>query len=718
MRVSKRALFWFSVLLATSFLVFLCAFFAQRFVLLRSAPHGLLYAAGKEGDWKAYGGTWTFSADSIRNDSLERGSKLTAGSIYWKDYSLDADLEEEAGQFGDAGLVVRSSKEERGADSYSGYFVGLRERDSSLMIGRSDYGWSEYGAVRLPSALRAFHWYHLKVVAVGCTIAARFTDPATGEVSSIEMNEPPSQCATTGRIALRSVSTAAEWRNIRAVQATASDLRQILVSADLVPISHALTLPEFLEEYRPSELPSQPTASPQIIDTTEPIDDLRRTSVLGTDQISVRGKVMLTFPVLFVQDSTGGAMVPNVDVGSFNVGDEVLVHGKSDPHPFSSVIRNATVALLWPEDPDPPLSITSSQAATGAYNDRFIELQAYLAGWNKDSAHRIVLDLYRGDQRFRALLQGRDADPIISIPAKESLLQVRGICVSDSQFTNDSVPFTVLLRSADDIKVASAPPWWSKRNLIRGTTIVLFLSLLGYLSHLRIKQWRLQGIVEERLRLAHELHDTLAQSFAGIGYQLRAILKNLPDSPSPLQTQVETAAELVHQGHLEARRSISTLRTDADGLHAELLASLEQAALRMISDGSIVVETSASGDQRRIPLKLTAVLFRIGLEAIANAVRHANASRIKVHLDYQRAFLQFNIEDNGVGFTPEEATPSGFGLNGIRARAHTVGGTVRIFSSPGSGTRLQVNVPLPPLPFIIRLFPWLMPWRSPKGGHV
>lgn len=235
----------------------------------------------------------------------------------------------------------------------------------------------------------------------------------------------------------------------------------------------------------------------------------------------------------------------------------------------------------------------------------------------------------------------------------------------------------------------------------------MFLSLLGILFYTRAEQWRLRAVIEERLRLAHELHDTLAQSFAGIGFQLRAILKKIPDTQSPLRKQVEITSELVRQGHQEARRSISTLRADADGQHIELLPALTQAVQRMISDGSIVVETSASGDQRRIPLKLTDVLFRIGQEAIANAVRHANASRIQVHLDFQRNFLKFTIEDNGVGFAPEEVPPGGFGLNGIRARAQTVGGTVQISSSPGSGTRLQVDVPLPQLPLLLRLFPWM-----------
>ena len=678
-----------------------------RHILHQRSPNGSLFAPGKADGWIPYGGNWTVTNEAILNNSLERGAKFIKGSSRWGDYSLESDLES-LNENGDFGLVVRSTNEGRGVDSFSGYYIGLRGHDSSLIIGRTDYGWAEYATVKLRTALQPFHWYHLKVVAVGCTIAARFTDSVTGDSSSISMNEASTHCARSGRIGLRSVYTGCAWKNIRALPATAEDLQPLLEDAN--PAAKALrqvTLQDILDEYKPVGTATQSTPASRAAEPTEPIDNLRLASVLGSDLVSVRGKVILTDPVLFVQDSTGGTFIPDAEIAKLNVGDEVLVQGKAEPHPFSSAIHDAKITLLWPGNADPPFSITPFQAATGAFDARFVELQAYLGNATEQPPHRLVLDLYEGDQRFQALLRPSGTELAIPMPAKESLLQIRGICVTDSQYTKNLVPFVILLRSADDIKVINGPPWWSTRNLITGAVVTVFLFLLGFLIYTRAEQWKLHAVIEERLRLAHELHDTLAQSFAGIGFQLRAILKNLPDTRSPLREQVEITSELVRQGHQEARRSISTLRTDANGQHRELLPALAQAAQRMISDGSIVVETSASGNQRRIPLKLTDVLFRVGLEAIANTVRHANASCIKVHLDYQRNFLQFNIEDNGVGFTPEEVTPGGFGLNGIRARAHTVGGTVRISSSPGSGTRLQVDVPLPPLPFLLHLFPWL-----------
>jgi signal transduction histidine kinase len=706
--MTRKKLRWLLCILAVAIpLSMMAGVLIVKHILRQRSPNGSLFVPGRADGWIPYGGTWKVTNDEIRNDSLERGAKFVKGSSYWTDYSLESDLES-LNMNGDIGLVVRSTNEGRGVDSFSGYYIGLRRHDSSLIIGRTDYGWAEYATVKLRTALQPFHWYHLKVVAVGCTIAARFTNPVTKDSSAVSMNEASTHCARSGRVGLRSVYSGGVWKNIRAFPATAADLQPLLEDANpTAQASRPLALQDILDEFKPAEDTTPSILASRSTNPTEPIDNLRLSSVLGDDTVSVRGKVILTDPVLLVQDSTGGAFIPSGEIPKLSIGDEILVEGKAEPHPFSSTIRDAKVTLLWPGSADPPFSITPSQAATGAFDARFVELQAHLDSATEQPPNRLVLDLYEGDQRFQALLQPYSAEPAQSIPVKDSFVQVRGVCVTDSQYTKNLVPFVILLRSANDLKVINGPPWWSTRNLITGAALAVFLSLLGILFYTRAEQWRLRAVIEERLRLAHELHDTLAQSFAGIGFQLRAILENIPDTLSPLRDQVEITSELVRQGHQEARRSISTLRIDANGHHIELLPTLAQAAQRMISDGSIVVETSASGDQRRIPLKLTDVLFRIGQEAIANAVRHANASRIQVHLDYQRTFLQFTIEDNGVGFNPDEVTSGGFGLNGIRARANTVGGTVRISSTPGNGTRLQVDVPLPPLPLLPRLFPWL-----------
>jgi signal transduction histidine kinase len=689
---------------------------AVRDALQQRIPDGSLYTPGSTDGWISYGGTWEVAGGAIQNDSIERGAKFMKGDSRWSDYSFESDLES-LSKSGRVGLIVRSTDEERGVDSYTGYYIGLRWPENIMLIGRSDYGWAEYAHVNLRTVLLPRHWYHLQVFAVGCTIAAQFSDPATGDSSSMSIDDDSRHCVTSGRIGLRSMATLSAWKNIRIHSASAADLRPILAAVNPAKQqSPPFTLREKLDAYKEYHLAAGSTPDLRGAEPTEPIDNLRVASALGTDSVSVRGKVILTAPVLYVQDSTGGAAIPNTQVAKLNIGDEVLVQGKADPHPFSSVIKDAKVTMLWPGVPDPPLSITPFQAATGTFDARFVELQSRLGSANEKTPHRLILELYAGDQRFRALLDTPATEQSVPLPTKESLLQIRGVCVTDSQYTHNQVPFVILLRSANDLKIISGPPWWSTRNLATGAFVVVLLSLLGYLLYTRAEQWRLQAVIEERLRLAHELHDTLAQSFAGIGFQLRAILKNLRDTSSPLREQVEMASELVRQGHQEARRSITSLRADADRHQIELLPALVQAAQRMISDNSIVVETSVSGDPRRIPLQLTDVLFRVGQEAIANVIRHANASRIRMHLEYRRDTLQLSIEDNGVGFALDESTSVGFGLNGIRERVRTVGGIVQVSCLPGSGTSLHVEAPLQQSSLLAHLYRWLR--SSARHGSV
>ncbi len=88
------------------------------------------------------GGTWELVNGTMRNESDERGAKLLTGSPYWRDYSIEADVDL-LGNSGDAGLIIRSSNEEEGVNSYSGYYAGIRTLDSALVLGRAEHGWME-----------------------------------------------------------------------------------------------------------------------------------------------------------------------------------------------------------------------------------------------------------------------------------------------------------------------------------------------------------------------------------------------------------------------------------------------------------------------------------------------------------------------------------------------------------------------------------------------
>ena len=96
-------------------------------------PYTDSFAKGGGDEWKALGGTWQLVDGSMRNDSDERGAKLIAGSSRWRDYSVEADIML-LGRDGDAGLIARSSDEEQGVDSYSGYYAGLRILDNTCLL--------------------------------------------------------------------------------------------------------------------------------------------------------------------------------------------------------------------------------------------------------------------------------------------------------------------------------------------------------------------------------------------------------------------------------------------------------------------------------------------------------------------------------------------------------------------------------------------------------
>jgi signal transduction histidine kinase len=361
--------------------------------------------------------------------------------------------------------------------------------------------------------------------------------------------------------------------------------------------------------------------------------------------------------------------------------------------------------------PDPPLAVTVSQAATGAFDARFVELEAYLDGIDEASDNNLILSLHNGDQRFRAILKGSFGNVARPSLAQHSLLRVRGVCSTLSEYTSNRTPFALLLRSMDDIERVAGPPWWSARNLIAIVIGAIFVVLLVYLFYIRAEHWRLHAVIEERQRLAHELHDTLAQSFAGIGFQLGAIRKRLPSNLHALHNQLEVASQLVAQGHQEARRSVSTLRPNCIE-SIELLPALTRSAALMVSGDAVTVKASTKGKYRQIPLKLTDVLFRVGLEAIANAVRHARATHIGVTAEYDVNGLILTVEDDGIGFVPEEVSDS-FGLLGMKKRLESVGGTIQISSAPGIGTRIEVAVPLP------RLYRFAFPYfgRGPRRSQ-
>jgi signal transduction histidine kinase len=678
----------------------------------RGLPYRVSFASASAAAWSAYGGTWEVVNGSMQNDSDDRGAKLLMGSPFWRDYSFDADIQLLG--LGDAGILARAKDAELGVDAYNGYYAGLRTMDNSLVLGYADHGWAEYPPVPMPGGVQPFHWYHIMLAVSGCRILAVAIDRVTG--ARTQVNIHPAACAASGRIGLRSYTSGGVWRNISVTPLKRGAAPAPLLLGDLPPADASSHQRSLLAEYvwGNTTHPAAEDAGSQ----AQPISSLRFVSPVNAGRARVRGVVILTAPKLYVEDHTGGIAVEPSSSPALKIGDEVEVSGLVEPHAFSSVLKAARVRLLWEAAPDPPLSITANQAASGAFDAMFIQTEGRLKERPARDGNTVSLDLEREQQEFRAVLNAGRSAPRLSDVYPGSTLRLRGICTSDPRWTRNLTPFVLLVRSASDISVIAGPPWWSWSTLIPFAVIALVFIGAGYHVLVLARHWRLQAILEERSRLAHEIHDTLAQSFAGISFQLQAIRTSMPPNQPILEEQVRVACDLVRHSHEEARRGIARLRPESLQDNG-LLPALQAAAAHMVGSGKILVKARREGNAVSIPLRISDTLFRIGQEAIANAVQHADASVIRISAVYHRSTLRLSIEDDGCGFDAE-APHGGFGLVGMKERARSIDAQLAIVSRPGAGTRVEVVVHLPVTLSLKNCYLWLCNAcrkRKPTDSH-
>ena len=242
-------------------------------------------------------------------------------------------------------------------------------------------------------------------------------------------------------------------------------------------------------------------------------------------------------------------------------------------------------------------------------------------------------------------------------------------------------------------------PQFYETAWFRSLCAALVLAGAWAVFRLRVRQirYRFALVLDERARLAREIHDTLAQGFVGISSQLDAVAMCLPDETAPVRKYLDMARKMARHSLTEARRSVMDLR--ASVLEGQDLAAALESSTRLWTAGSGVdVDVDVSGPRTALTEEAEQQLLRIAQEAVTNVLKHAGASKIwvKLHMEARRLFLR--IVDNGRGFEQQDAFSSQgghFGLIGMRERAERLGGELRLASQPGGGTEVEVKVPLP-----------------------
>jgi signal transduction histidine kinase len=207
---------------------------------------------------------------------------------------------------------------------------------------------------------------------------------------------------------------------------------------------------------------------------------------------------------------------------------------------------------------------------------------------------------------------------------------------------------------------------------------------------------RSSAVLEERNRIAREIHDTLEQELAGITMQLDLAVDCLHQAPRVAQQALETARNMSRHSMVEARRSVWDLRCQLleDG---DLTSALAQIIAPLVPGEHVKVDVKIEGDPVRLPGPVEMNLLRIGQEAVANAVKHGQAQRISIELLYGPTLVRLTVSDDGHGFPANQASPTGhFGLLDMRERAQSMGSHLQVESEPGHGTRVGVEVRVQP----------------------
>ncbi len=420
----------------------------------------------------------------------------------------------------------------------------------------------------------------------------------------------------------------------------------------------------------------------------------------GTDYFHpVRVRGVLTFydpgNSLVLQDGTQALEIFSADALPLRLGDLAEAVGYPGPDATGPVLRDAVLRPLRHGVPLSPVPLDLLNTPSSKYRFCLISTEMRLLRLIDEPARTLLL-LERGDQVITAELGERSTNPPASL-VPGTAVRVAGINVltGETGLTyGTAIQSELLLRSLADVRVVRPASWWTSARLANlsialGAAAAVILALLLYVQ---LKRWKMETVLHERERLARDIHDTLAQSFTGIGFQLQVIRRSVANREESALHHVDVARKLVQFSHREARKSLAPVSV-ASTLGTDLLSSLKGCAEGLTGSGNIAIETSTSGVPQALRPPVSEQLFHIGQEAIANAIRHAAPNKVTVGIQYRPKGVQLKVTDNGRGFTVS-GDLLGFGLRSMRKRASEISGELEIVSTPTAGTSVSVTVPI------------------------
>jgi len=406
--------------------------------------------------------------------------------------------------------------------------------------------------------------------------------------------------------------------------------------------------------------------------------------------VVVRGIVTSSQHRIVIEDRTVAIEVKSSKPEQISLGDEVEVSGAMSLAPDPQ-IQQAQLRRLWGGSMPLPLSITPDQAAEGGNELFLVETEAKLVDFAPAGLTGVRLNLLGGHQKFSAVLPSDSGEELSarSMQPGATLRLTGNLIVNHGSSGGD--PFSIELRTPEDIQLVELPSWWTRAHilLVAGIAIILILAVVSFAIHIRHARYR--AVAEERASIARDLHDTLAQGYAGITLQLEAAEQMIQRDKDRAASLLNETLQLVRHSRDESHLSIDVLRSLSRDSRLEVLVSRSVQQLRAGYDGRI--EQYVNGNPPVLSYSMVNNLFRIVQEALANAVSHSKAAKIVVRVHYRKHGVLIEVEDNGTGFNPGSVPgpeEGHFGLVGMRERCASINAKFEVQSAT-TGTIVRVR---------------------------
>lgn len=462
-----------------------------------------------------------------------------------------------------------------------------------------------------------------------------------------------------------------------------------------------------LEQARPSDVFAIPTTTAAALVRSDPnYNSFKRVKVAG-QIIFVRGYDH------FLMDGADGLRFVTGQQTDLQVGDLVEVAGYPEMSAAAPVLRLAQVRKTGHATLPAARVLSSDDLIHPGFDSTLVSVDGMLASV-RDTKTNLVMEIQSGSWRFLARLKGGKL--LTHPPEIGSRLRLTGVYCAQGGYKalgEDVAAVDLLLNSPEGIEVLATPPWWTLSRVLVMAGVLALLLLAAVLwgtqlrrrveqrtvelktqIHERERAEHLRELERERARIAHDLHDELGADITEIGM----LAARVRTESSPAEERRRCLEQLSHKtGQMVS--ALEEIVWAMNPQHDSIAAVANYFAFyadRFLGLARIKLQVETSPEAAGVTVEARArhQLFLVFKEALANIVRHARATEVRLGLQVQPGELRLTVEDNGTGL-PAGATAVGQdGIANMRARVEQLRGRFELRNGPGRGTSLQVSIPL------------------------